>query len=267
MSGAGAVGGGGAGGFAGMSGAGAVGGGGAGGAAGMGGAGGAAGMGGAGGAAGMGGTGGGAGMDPDPQTDLGMGDGSDVITIGDSWMNLGSVGIQQSLVAASGQPYRTYGVSATRMLDGAIPGQYAKAKAENPDITTVVMTGGGNDILQNPLLLIDCPALGQSCKDVLDMVGKAYEELGKQMAADGVQDLIVINYTRNTAIGSMPVDYSWETQADYCANMSPVDCHMIDPDEVTGGTMLRDGIHPTDAHYDLIAQSVYDLMVERGIRR
>ncbi|MDD9935198.1 MAG: SGNH/GDSL hydrolase family protein, partial [Myxococcales bacterium] len=204
----------------------------------------------------------------DPAADLGMGDGSDVIAIGDSWMNLGTVGIQQSLAAASGQPYRAYGVPGTRLLDEAIPGQYAAARAENPDIKTVVVTGGGNDILQNPLLLLDCPALGQSCMDTMDMIGLRYEELAAELAADGVEDIIIVNYSRGTALGPAPVEYAWEALAPFCEQSSPVDCHLVDPDEVAGGTMpLRDGIHPTDAGYDMLGEHIYDLMVDGGMRR
>lgn len=204
---------------------------------------------------------------PTPHEDLGMGDGHDVVLIGDSWMNLGTVGIQQSVLKASGQPYRAYGVSGTRLLDGAIPGQYAQAKAENPDIKTVIMTGGGNDILQNPLALLDCPTLGETCKSTIDMIGERYVQMAAEMAADGVQDIIVIGYTRNTLLGAAPTDYSYETIGPTCET-APLNCNTVDPDEVAGGLMeLRDGIHPTDANYDLLGEYIYDLMVSQGIRR
>lgn len=176
--------------------------------------------------------------------------------------------IQQSLVAASGQPYRTYGVPGTRLLDGAIPMQYEMALAENPDIKTVVVSAGGNDILQNPLALLDCLAVGPMCMEVIDTVGQRYLEFRDQFEADGVQDVIVIAYTRGTLLGAAPIDYVYENLAPTCTQDSVPRCHLVDPDEVAGGTMeLRDGIHPTDANYDLLGQHIHDLMVERGIRR
>jgi hypothetical protein len=231
--------------------------------------GGAAGMtGGVAGMAGMAGMAAGSGaMPPEPHEDLGMGDGHDVVLIGDSWMNLGSVGIQQSVIAASGQAYRAYGVPGTRLLDEVIPNQYVQAKAENPDIKTVIMSGGGNDILQNPLALLDCPALGETCKSIIDMVGQRYIALTDQMAADGVEDIIIINYSRNTLLGAAPVDYSTETITPTCET-APLRCHTLDPDEIAGGLMeLRDGIHPTDANYDLLGDYIYDLMAAEGMRR
>ena len=80
--------------------------------------------------------------------DLGKGTGGDVVTIGDSWMDyvLGGGGIQAGLDRA-GTNYRHYALSGTQLLDGVIPRQYDRAKAANADIKTVLMTGGGNDIM------------------------------------------------------------------------------------------------------------------------
>ncbi len=201
--------------------------------------------------------------------DLGMGDGSDVITIGDSWMNLGSVGIQQSLLAVSGQPYRTYGVPGTRLLNGEIPSQYEMAKADNPDIKTVVVSAGGNDILMNVGALLDCVSVGPTCMEVIHEVGARYLSFREEMAADGVEDVVVVAYTRGTLLGAAPIDYVYESIAQDCSPDDPlVRCHLVDPDEVAGGTMeLRDGIHPTDENYDLLGQHIHDLMIAEGIRR
>lgn len=102
------------------------------------------------------------------RADLGEGDGRDVIFVGDSWMNLVGFGelsivppgldpriyetvpsgIQQTTIVASGnRPYRQYGVPGTKLLDEVIPDQYYTAVDDDPVINTIVMTGGGNDIL------------------------------------------------------------------------------------------------------------------------
>src|SRR4051794_12397694 len=80
--------------------------------------------------------------------DLGKGDGTDVVTIGDSWMSIitNGGGIEGGLDRA-GTSYRHYSVAGTLLLNGQIPGQYDQAKAINPKILTVIMTGGGNDIM------------------------------------------------------------------------------------------------------------------------
>jgi len=214
------------------------------------------------------GTGGALGAGGAAGTDLGEGDGSDVVMIGDSWMNLGGVGIQQSVVKASGnKPYRQLGVPGTRMLDEVIPNQYEAAKVANPNIKTLVMTGGGNDILQDVAVLTDCFATGPACKAQIDKVGARYQALAQEAAADGVQDVIIVMYGRGTLLGAGPVEYVWQSVKPIC-DSAPVDCHMVDPDEVAGTTMaMRDGIHPTDAGFDQLGTYVYQLMQREGMRR
>jgi len=57
---------------------------------------------------------------------------------------LGGGGIETALDRAR-TDYRHYGLSATTLLSGQIPGQYTQAKRVNPKIQTVIMTGGGRD--------------------------------------------------------------------------------------------------------------------------
>lgn len=201
--------------------------------------------------------------------DQGVGDGHDVILIGDSWMNLNGVsGIQQSVAkAASGKGYRPFGVPGTRMLDNVIPMQYQAAKTQNADIKTVIMTGGGNDVLMDPLVLADCLMVGQACKDRVEQVGALYEKMAGELAADGVQDVVIVLYTRGTLLGAKVIDHIWAKMTPICDN-APVRCHLVDPDQLGAGTMkTRDGIHPTDEGYDLIGKSVYERMEKEGMRR
>lgn len=208
--------------------------------------------------------------------DLGKGDGSDVITIGDSWMSLGPAsGIQVSLEKLSGQDYRTYGVGGTRLLNEVIPMQYEAAKAENPDIKTVIMTGGGNDILQDPAVLFTCSDQNidnqPACKRRIDEVAVRLEKLWAEMAADGVRDVVVIGYSRKASLlGSLKksVEYSGEKIMPICMSVpEPLRCHSVDSDMIVPDLMLRDGIHPNDAGYDAIAKGVLELMEEEGMRR
>jgi len=217
--------------------------------------------------AGMPGSDGGMIDEPPPREDLGEGDGSDVITIGDSWMSLGFTGIQQSLVAVSGQPYRTYGRGGTRLLNEVIPGQYDTAKSANADIKTVVMTGGGNDIIQVPGLRDDCAAGGTQCAEVLGMILDRLTALWEEMAADGVQDVIYVQYSNpegNNVDFALP---SGDGVGPRCEDVPPpLRCHRLETLDIVMGD-IPDGIHPSAAAYDRIGQAVYDMMVERGMRR
>ena len=89
--------------------------------------------------------------------DQGKGDGSDVIMIGDSWMTMYGGGLQAGINASNGSTtYRGYGVAGTQLLNGAIPGQFTRVSRTNKNIRTVIMTGGGNDVLLNPAATAAC---------------------------------------------------------------------------------------------------------------
>lgn len=227
------------------------------------------GMGGAGGMEMMtGGTGG------DGAADKGMGDGSDVITIGDSYMNLNTrEGTQFSLEKVSGRDYRNYGVAGTQLLDGRIPSQFDTAVAENPNIKTVVISAGGNDIL---LGMITCTFnWTEACNEQVRRVAAAHAELRQEMGAKGVEDVIWVHYGYSTnGISDEPdanlrpgLDLAREMAVTGCTPEMMPRCHFIDPVEDLYGEIRGDGIHPTAAGYDILGQMVWDVMQERGIRR
>ena len=201
------------------------------------------------------------------RADQGEGDGSDVIAIGDSWMNLFSGGIQQSLVRTSGQPYRTYGVPGTRLLSEQIPGQYTRAKGENPDIATVVMTGGGNDIIQVPGLREDCDAGGELCGTEVGKILDRLTSLWEEMAADGVQDVVYVQYS-DTELNDVDFELpDGDSATVRCAAVpEPLRCHTLPTADLVMGD-IPDGIHPSSAGYDRIGAAVHELMIERGMRR
>ena len=63
-----------------------------------------------------------------------MGDCTDVITIGDSFMNSnGFEGTEISLEKVSGRDYRNYGVAGTQLLDGRIRASFELGGAAKPE--------------------------------------------------------------------------------------------------------------------------------------
>ena len=211
--------------------------------------------------------------------DEGMGDGKDVITIGDSFMNLSvGSGIEFSLDKISPTKYRHYGVPGTQLLNGQIPSQYTAAKAANPDIKTVLMTGGGNDIILDFFgNLVACSGakteadLKPACTAALDKISAGADKMFAEMAADGVKDIVYIGYgypTLNELGGT--IERTKRIQAEKCVDNSPtlgVRCHFIDPSKELIGLISADGIHPTVAGYDVIAKMVWKRMMDEGVRR
>ena len=204
---------------------------------------------------------------PVTREDLGEGDGSDVITIGDSWMDTITSGIERALVRVAGQPYRQYGVPGTRLLSEQIPDQYKAAKRADPDIKTVVMTGGGNDIIQVPGLREDCDAGGDLCGQEVGKILDRLTSLWEEMSMDGVQDVVYVQYSDpegNDVDFALPDGDSVKTR---CAAVpAPLRCHTLETNVLVMQD-IPDGIHPSAAGFERIAKGVYELMVDQGMRR
>ena len=203
--------------------------------AGAGGSGGSAANAGAGGMAGSMSAAGGGGM-PAMHEDLGKGNGSDVVTIGDSWMNLIVTGIEPSLDKVSGHMYRHYAVPGTLVLNEQIPDQFKQAVSANPMIKTVVMTGGGNDILTS-----SCS--GTDCNSIVDKVADRLGTLLVDMGKAGVADVVIIGYTYPADESKHEsLDHSREVSQKTCVPTSMPRCFWVDSSKLD--ITLQDGIHP-----------------------
>jgi hypothetical protein len=210
--------------------------------------------------------------------DLGKGDGSDVILLGDSWMSntlqiegTGG-GIAPALQQVSMQPYRNYAVQGVMMLQSdafgpAIPTQYPAAKAANPNIKTVVMTGGGNDIIQNATLQTDCMNGGAMCKMTLDQIGDAFNTLWTQMAADGVEDVVRINYSNDVGSVAQSLRGDGGAPEPTICSSGKIRCWEYDSTNAVMKQIAADGIHPLAAANQRVATEVYALMTNEGMRR
>lgn len=195
--------------------------------------------------------------------DLGKGDGKDVITIGDSWMAgpLNTSGIEAALDRA-GTKYRHYGVTATTLLSGQIPGQYDSAKRANPKISTVIMTGGGNDVMFTG----GACSTPEACAEFAGKITAGLNTLWTKMAEDGVKDVIYVAYSENA--GSTPVENRGASKAvaEICYS-GRISCHTVATTDIIAKSDLADGIHPGTAGNNRIAKRVLELMETRKMRR
>jgi len=239
---------------------------------GSGGAGGATGgTGGTGGVAGTGGSGGSGGCSK------GMTKASQVVWIGDSYPAAGNGGIQRYTeqaaqaagALAAGATYRRYYAGGTQMANGQIPGQYTQAKSADPDINTVVMTGGGNDILiGNNTCLSNPPPANQSCVDTVAKAVAAADAMFTQMQADGVKNVVYYFYPRTALLQSAAnVDYAFPIVKAGCDKFrGPLNCYFVDTRSAfEGQNWFSDGIHPSDPGQKAIAGLVWDTMASQCI--
>lgn len=185
-----------------------------------------------------------------------------VIAIGDSIFAL-SGKLQDNLEEYAGESFRRYTLSGAELDGGliatSIVDQYAIAKDDFPEIDTVVMDGGGNDILI-PAIMLDpynCKTqwyqfghLSQRCKEHIDDVYVEAVNLLNQMYADDVKNVVYVGYyyTKNALLflDSMEeaIDYG-DMRLSQACDFSVVDCTFVDPRSVINDDdIILDGIHP-----------------------
>jgi lysophospholipase L1-like esterase len=172
------------------------------------------------------------------------------------------------------RPYRAEAIGGTTLLGGGvidlisanIPTQYQQAVQADPDVKTVIMTAGGNDILQTGLQE-DCEMQGEACAAQVTKVLDTLSMLWAKMAADGVQDIVYILYA--TPAGKS-VDFllpSGDGALKRCGAVpAPARCHIVETLAIVMGD-IPDGIHPSQTASDRIGKAVVDLMAARGMRR
>ncbi len=196
----------------------------------------------------------------------------DVVIVGDSIYDLDGF-IHTNLKALSGKSYKDYSKSGDTVQ--YITNQYNTAIAARPGIKTILMDGGGNDILMNAYWSQACQSstmtVSSSCKAYVDGVLDDLEDLWADMDADGVDTIIHTGYyslkagTLTTLLYGKTklngvVKYADEQYA-IAAPLSPANVYFIDPRASFAGKessyIKSDGIHPTNAGGSVMANQIW----------
>lgn len=198
-------------------------------------------------------------------------DRNDVVTVGDSIFDL-SGDLQRFLEDKAGQTFRDYTISGSELKGGslarAVNLQYGDAKATNGNIDTIVMNGGGNDILI-PASTGDwygCRTrwyrknISSSCTNLINNVYVDAVNLLNTMDADGVNNVIYLGYyelPRGNANLTKAVSYGDQRLGDACSNTT-ANCSFIDPrGTIPASYVLDDDIHPTSAGSQVLADLIW----------
>jgi hypothetical protein len=208
-----------------------------------------------------------------------------VVWIGDSIFALsGEEAV--ALEELSGQTYRTYYVSGAQMEGGmvrTIPAQYDQAVNADRNISTVIMNGGGNDVLIGANGSCDATfpngQLSQACYNIINKVEAVNTALWQDMINDGVKNIVNQGYYYSSDRDLWVVSdvFQNRTKQEF-ANMAaknpgvkmvfvePKDNPYFDKSKVSSYT-IYDGIHPTDAASAELASMLWDAMVANGIEQ
>ncbi len=198
-------------------------------------------------------------------------DRNDVITVGDSIFDL-SGDLQRFLEDDAGLTFRNYTQSGAEIAGGiiatSITQQYSDAKSTDSNINTIVMDGGGNDILI-PAILLDpygCRthwwrwSISRSCRNLVDDTYIDTVNLINTMDNDGVENVIFLGYyelPRGNANLEDALDYGDKRLAEACNN-STANCTFVDPrGYIPAEHVKSDNIHPTEEGSRTLADLVW----------
>jgi hypothetical protein len=212
------------------------------------------------------GTGGGGGEEPDNRPPC-MTNPSQVISMGDSYMNWGTHTFPADLNAAAGVTFRpTYAVGGFSMGSGGIgliPPLFDVALAADPDIIAAVLDGGGNDLLIPALGRPDCKNLRDAntnpgCQQIVTDGINAASGLMTKMADAGVHDVVYFFYPHvpaPTALGgsypNVMLDYALPLIKEFCDSTASktsgrLSCWFVDTIPIFEGH--SDWFAPADIH-------------------
>ncbi len=192
---------------------------------------------------------------------------SPIVLLGDSIFAM-SGEIKNELQRLSGEQYRSYYVSGAELENSRIsniPDQYNKAIGTNSAIKTIILDGGGNDV-QNGAGSICRSSTGVSaqCKNALQAPLNAADRLFTEMRADGVQNIVYMNYFYIQEAAKKPA-FDWmHDQLEILAERHS--CIIVDPmPYMTPGYIGPDNMHPNAAGSRMLAGLIWDAMQENNI--
>lgn len=137
------------------------------------------------------------------------------------------------------------------------------AKATDPNITTVIMDGGGNDIIGTLVCLADGMDQDHGCRDVVADVFAIAKNMAKDVKATGVSDVIYFLYPDVPLGGHDILGYAVEEGKKMAVELTDETfrIHIIDTRPIFEGHPEYfgiDPIHANEAGGQAVARHIYD---------
>jgi hypothetical protein len=161
---------------------------------------------------------------------------SEVVMLGDSYMDAPWGDVGPTLMAVAGATYRPYYIGGASLNGGSgqfnIPYQFLDmAVPDNPDIKVIIMDGGGNDLLLDNRQCLTTPVMGDtSCHTIIQGVVAKAQQLLPEASSYGVKSIVYLFYPHinaNTIYSGADsndwLDYAYPLAARVCCGASSPD--------------------------------------------
>jgi lysophospholipase L1-like esterase len=187
---------------------------------------------------------------------------NETIIIGDSIFALSGV-IRDELERLSPLNFNSY--ARTGAVMSQVVRQYWRSRA-NGIAKTVIMNGGGNDVLFNRR---SCQSFNRRCINEIEDAVDQGSRLASQMADDGVEHIVFVGYYYTSSFASGlddAIDYAMSRIPSICGSVN-IQCEVVDTRDIMAGPGNRswDGIHPSTRGSVKIARHLWRRMREAGI--
>jgi lysophospholipase L1-like esterase len=214
---------------------------------------------------------------------------SQLVVVGDSYINWISHTFPEDIKKESGQTWRMEAVGGYSMGSGgigSIPQEFYDSIAKDPDAHTVLMDGGGNDVLVpdfSNAFFYECTNKGAAalpqCQKIVTKAIEVAGELRDKAAAAGIRNVVYFFYPHvpaNTVLsGDGPaeiLDYALPKVRAFCENMErdtggKTQCTFIDMIPVFKGhdDWFNEDIHPNAKGSAAMAKEIWRVMSEKCI--
>lgn len=141
----------------------------------------------------------------------------------------------------------------------SIPLQYSNYIQSNNIPTTIIMNGGGNDILVKKN---DCKVFNNMCIKRINETTTIIDSLLKQMNNNGVLNVVYLGFYYINGLKNT-VDYGTDKINETC-NKAELNCHFIDIRNKSI-PVSSDNLHPTDDGYIMLAENIWNTILNNNI--
>ena len=192
------------------------------------------------------------------------------VIIGDSmyWSGMLFFGGQPSPLAKyletwSGHAIENHALVGASLEEGwvkSIRSQYNDLNKQ-PVITTLIMDGGGNDVISHRS---DCTAFNNKCVQMIDHSAGIAASILADAHIDGVSNVLYLGFYYLDGLMEA-ADYA-DPLIDVICRNATVNCHFVDPRaNITSAMIGSDGLHPTEEGYKVLAELIWDVKLDYNI--
>lgn len=181
----------------------------------------------------------------------------------------GALGAREEYVdrAMSAAAMGSYLINVVPPIPTQLPQVLEDSRRRGPEgVKLIIMTGGGNDVLINNMQCRRLQQPTEECKDVVANSLMIMKKLFGDMKAAGIKEVIYFWYPDlGVQVGKVINDYAIPLAKEACESNADVRCHFVDTRDAFRGHpeyIEGDDIHPTEAGSKVIADLVWDVMVE-----